>query len=171
MTNQLQVELREKRYKFTKLKDSSTLPDFLLLTKADILRITLGCYQLNNTGHYLQDTLGRDDGNIVKICNLEAEAIVKMKFFCSISRARHHYAYVHYGRSDSDDSGVIGYYCDCQSGARTVGTCSHVTALLVYYSLPGNHVANWSDYDDFIEHTRRRNHDSDDDDEEIKVEF
>lgn len=30
---------------------------------------------------------------------------------------------------EGDENDVVGYYCTCQVGARTLGTCSHIAAV------------------------------------------
>jgi hypothetical protein len=33
---------------------------------------------------------------------------------------------------DDEREVILGYYCTCRSGARTVGTCAHVASVLWY---------------------------------------
>lgn len=66
--NDLMEEVTSGQIKFTRRKtqDFSSILHFPELTRQDIQELTLGCYQINNAPHYLQDTFERDQGNVMK---------------------------------------------------------------------------------------------------------
>lgn len=67
-----------------------------------------------------------------------------------MSKSNHHYAYVKFKKNTRGIEGIISYYCDCQTEARTIGKCSHVTATLVWLGMKGNNAATMDSYEDFI---------------------
>lgn len=165
--NRLMEDIENKKYKFVGRQDYSSIRNFPSLTKEDIINITLGCYQLNNEGNYLQDTLSKDNGKLLKIRSVNSnESVLRMKFSSSMSKAKHHYAYIHFSYELSGTEAILGYYCDCQSGARTVGTCSHVTSVLVWLGMSGDNISNVKNHDKFIKDSKRADYDTDTDEEQ-----
>lgn len=47
--------------------------------------------------------------------------------------ASSHQSYVLFSPSEEGFKTILEYSCDCKVGLRTVGMCSHVTALLFYF--------------------------------------
>lgn len=50
-----------------------------------------------------------------------------------ISRKTYH-TYVHYTPNGNGYKAIRRYYCQCANGMRTVGCCSHSTAIIYYLS-------------------------------------
>lgn len=45
---------------------------------------------------------------------------------------KHHHIFVLADKSKQGGDSIIEYYCTCESGARTVGCCSHVMTIVWY---------------------------------------
>lgn len=41
--------------------------------------------------------------------------------------------YVLFNPNTEGRNAILGYYCDCKVGTRTVGCCSHVMTMLFYF--------------------------------------
>ncbi|KAH3779548.1 hypothetical protein DPMN_157481 [Dreissena polymorpha] len=98
--------------------------DFPSLDDNTLRLLTLGTYQLKLTGSYIQEYLGSD-------CNLqlyrEMEGLIRVRLQSRHVSSRSYLIWIRY---DSDH--IIGWYCRCKCGSRTVGTCSHVASVLWY---------------------------------------
>lgn len=51
------------------------------------------------------------------------------------SKAIEHRTYVKFKPNKHSVDGIEGWYCTCKDGARTVGCCSHVASLILYFSV------------------------------------
>ncbi|KAH3897671.1 hypothetical protein DPMN_021864 [Dreissena polymorpha] len=88
--------------------------DFPSLDDNTLRLLALGTYQLKLTGSYIQEHIGSD-------CNLqlyrEMEGLIRVRLQSRHVSSRLYLIWIRY---DSDH--IIGWYCRCKCGARTVGT-------------------------------------------------
>ncbi len=63
----------------------------------------------------------------VELCR-EHEDLIRARFQSRHSNRKRHVATIQF--NEKDEQPIQGWYCTCASGAREVGMCSHVTALL-----------------------------------------
>lgn len=121
------------------------VPNFPRL-EIDFLRdLTFGVYQVNLSPGYIQDLLNIDNNNqnnndddeeremLIDESINENNSIrvrVKSRFWA----ARRHQVFISFidDPQPEDESVITGYYCTCQVGARTLGTCAHVSCVLWY---------------------------------------
>lgn len=145
--NDLQTFIEENnlsRHNATKWEPiEETVNDFPRLDDTTLQLLTLGTYQLRLSSSYIQEYTGNDSKIYVLRENNE---LIKVKLQSRHVSSKSYIVWIQY---DSDH--VKGWYCQCRSGARTVGTCSHVAAVLWYLSgLSGNTdkcgVKDWGSY-------------------------
>ena len=108
---------------------SDSVEDFPDLSESQLKIFFTGSYQLAQSVSYLaeilndDDTLNlkyhRDDSNILKMRHIN-----KKKYRC----------YIEYDPSLDGVDAITRHYCECGNGARTVGCCSHVAAVVFYLS-------------------------------------
>lgn len=142
----------------------SDLNNFPQLTEFQLRAITLGTYQLRQGTSYIQEYLGQD-------CSIqldkESDGLLRVRIQSRHVSARSYLVWIQY-----NDCEILGWYCRCRAGARTVGTCSHVAAVLWYLGLAlrsdtKRGVQNWCEYlDDAGAPTLIDSSDSDSDVEE-----
>lgn len=103
------------------------------MTERDLKIFFSGTNQLGQAVCYLAELMD-DNENI----NLE---YIKMKPYIIkvLIRSRHinsktYKCYVEYKPNSIGYSGILRHACDCANGLRTVGSCSHIAAVIYYLS-------------------------------------
>ena len=95
--------------------------------------ITLSPYKLEQSFGYIASIIKREgEINIFTIPDFleDGSKLIKMKAFSRHSRNREYNSYVKYLPNGSGSKAVLGWYCTCQNGRRTVGCCSHSAAVI-----------------------------------------
>ena len=97
--------------------------------------MNLGVYQIKQNSGYnnaeVEDRSAERDFYIAK----EEPTLLRAKLF---SRHRNQKEYTLFIKSVPDGTGhesIHGWYCNCISGSRTLGMCSHVCAVIWYLSI------------------------------------
>lgn len=111
--------------------------DFPVLGLAFLKDFTLGIYQINLSPSYIQDKLERENDEEFQLDeHLNERGFLRVRVFSRFRNATKHQIFIAYNidgdninDADAHDQ-IIGYYCTCQSGARTLGTCAHVTCIV-----------------------------------------
>jgi hypothetical protein len=140
--NMLQKLIQQKNLtrmtKFTDLEASQDI-GFPRLTERDIeLNITLGDYQIDQARGYIREHFDQNGDMKLSVAKEEPKTstcVVCCRFH---SRHRNQITYKVYVQLDSAQLGhnsISGWFCDCSAGARTVGCCSHIAAVIVYFCL------------------------------------
>lgn len=125
-----------KSSKFVQLGDSIDI-GFPRLSFEEIeFFITIGNYQLDQSYGYIRESL-KKNGNIqLMIASEDFEP--QEKIICCLFHSRHksqteYKSFVKLRPSLPGRDSILEYYCICMVGARTVGCCSHVAALIMYF--------------------------------------
>lgn len=112
---------------------SQEILDFPKMTERDLKIFFSGTYQLGQAVCYLAELM--DDCNEI---NLE---YIRMKpnIIKALIRSRHinkktYKCYIEYKPESIGYNGILRHSCDCANGLRTVGSCSHVAAIIYYLS-------------------------------------
>ncbi|XP_029679436.1 uncharacterized protein LOC115245314 [Formica exsecta] len=85
---------------------------------------------------YIQDKMQRDAQEEFQLDSLfDEQGFIRVRVFSRFRNATKHQIFIAYNIRDADNidderEAIFGYYCTCKSGARTVGTCAHVTSVL-----------------------------------------
>lgn len=128
-----------------------SIPDFLFpeLTREDLKLISLGTYHINNAvSYYAHHIRDNDNEFLIFICpNDIRDQFVKKLNIDNISSNLNlilaqidsrfkagvcHNTVVLYDVTLEGSDSIIGYYCFCQVGSRTVGCCSH-SMMIIWY--------------------------------------
>lgn len=129
------------------VKDFQELQDFDFfpqLTKDDLFVIALGVYQIAQAQNYCTRHL---DINSAQFKCFSSPLELSMQFFSSFATAQsqiyilltqllsRHQSRKKYLLIDANKNGheaILGHYCDCKNGARTVVSCSHIMCMIWY---------------------------------------
>lgn len=114
-----------------------------------LTNITIGTYQVSLAASYIQDKLQREGTEVFEIemmherDRVPISGLIRVQAYSRFSNAKKHKLWITYRPSveqegaelnndnvNHEDTGILGYYCRCKSGARTIGACCHVTAVL-----------------------------------------
>ena len=112
---------------------SQEIIDFPEMTERDLKIFFSGTYQLRQAVCYLAELT--DDSN-----NINLEYIkIKPNIIKVLIRSRHinsktYKCYIEYKPNSIGYSGILRHACDCANGLRTVGSCSHIAAVIYYLS-------------------------------------
>lgn len=109
----------------------NTIPNFPTLTMEDLKRITLGSYQIEIAGKYIEQHM-KQDSHFGIFLHRENDEIIRAKIQSRFSRSKTHNTWVKFDPDEIGFEAVKSYYCSCKVGERTLGCCSHVTCVLRY---------------------------------------
>jgi len=125
--------------------DARHLLDFPVLTLDFLKDLTIGIYQVKLASSYVQNKLYREADDIIEVEMLKDEdqlpqpGFLRTRVFSRFRNATKYQTWIAYqADNDVDDQDdavhenniIKGYYCTCRSGARTIGTCAHVSSVL-----------------------------------------
>lgn len=117
--------------------------DFPVLHEDYLRQITIGIYQLGLAPAYIQDKLTRDDGEIIELDHHRVhQGLLRLRIHSRHRNRTSYQLWIKYNTGlDPPGEPIQGYYCLCKSGARTLGTCAHVAAVIWYLGY-ARHQAN-----------------------------
>ncbi len=132
--------------KSTKTKKSYFLPidacDLVDFPKLDVSTIrkfiTFGSYQIDISYSYISEHLKKNGKYLIKVDQNNIND-GDFKILTSEKQSRHSNAtrykvFIKYKPNDNSSNSITSWACSCFSGSRTVGCCSHVAALICYFS-------------------------------------
>lgn len=94
----------------------------------------LGVYQVGLAASYIQDKFQRDDGETIHVDeHFNEHGFIRMRIFSRYTRLSKHQLWIAFNpnmEDEEEDEPILGYYCTCKTGARTLGTCAHVASVL-----------------------------------------
>jgi hypothetical protein len=98
------------------------------LTMNDLENITLGKYQLKMGALY---NVGHQDSRIgyKYFLHKDLPGLLRVKMQSRFSKSQKHQLWVEFTEFENGRDAILGWNCKCQSGARTIGCCSHVAAV------------------------------------------
>lgn len=123
--------------------DQQELADFPVLDLDYLKDLTIGTYQIHLSPSYIQDKLVRDNDDQFQLDNhINEPGFLRARVYSRFRNATRHQIFIAYRVDDEDcnniqnveddEEVILGYYCTCQSGARTLGACAHVASILWY---------------------------------------
>ena len=137
MENTLAVEAETKRWSrrkslFASLSSNDVL-DFPELTEQDLKIFFTGTYQLKQAISYLAELM--DENDQINLAYLKETAeVIKIQIRSRHIKSKTYNCYIHYTPEAIGAAAIKRYYYECANGTRTVGCCSHVTAIVYYLS-------------------------------------
>ncbi|KAJ8916939.1 hypothetical protein NQ315_013411 [Exocentrus adspersus] len=116
------------------------VPDFPLLDLGYLKDLTMGIYQINLAPSYIQDKLIRENDEELQLDeHINEPGFLRIRLFSRFRNVVKHQIFIAYTANqmenidnNADNNPISGYYCTCQSGARSLGTCAHVASVLWY---------------------------------------
>lgn len=131
---------------------------FPQLSIDELRLISLGSYQIRNSVSYLAEHVQANDG-IFQIAvfdssqrrsvqpinyqefgfNIQQPLLIKSKLHSRFRGAKEHTQFVLIDQSLTGVDAVVGYFCNCECGSRTVGVCSHLMTIIYYLSYAHSH--------------------------------
>lgn len=118
--------------------------DFPRLSLQQLKELTVGTFQVRLANAYVQDKVHRDeDGGFELDMHINEQSFMRVRVNSRHQNAVHHQIFIKYRSTDIEfnaedlddfdlDNLILGYYCTCKSGARTLGACAHVTSVIWY---------------------------------------
>jgi len=122
----------------------STIKDFPQLSDEQLRFLTCGVYQLKLSASYMQEHIdGESDIHIFR----EDSNLLRVKIQSRHTSSKKYILWIRYSPTD-----VCAWYCTCRAGARVVGMCSHIAAVVWYLSQARDRassslgVRDWGEY-------------------------
>ena len=104
--------------------DDCDIYEFPKLDDVTLRLLTLGTYQLKLGSSYIQEYIGGDcDMQVFQ----EDQGLLRVRLQSRHVASKSYLVWVQY-----DEDHIKASFCKCRAGARTVGTCSHIAAILWY---------------------------------------
>jgi hypothetical protein len=99
---------------------------FPQLMEEQLRSITFGVYQLKLSSSYIQEYMDgesricvhKDDNNLIRV-RIQSRHVSSKKYLL----------WIKYSETE-----VLSWYCICRAGARVVGVCAHIAAIIWYLS-------------------------------------
>lgn len=131
-TNQLKLEveelgLRRMTTRWTKA-DARLLMDFPRLSWDELKMKTLGTYQLKIASRYNAEHVRSNDEYGI-LLHRDTPNIIRTQIRSRFSRSTTHTQWVKYDPEQLGLEGILGLYCTCKVGERSLGCCSHLAAV------------------------------------------
>lgn len=121
--------------------DDLAIDDFPLLDEEQLRNITCGVYQLKMSTSYIQEYM---DGDCQIQIHKEEDHLLRVRLQSRHVSSKSYLLWIKFSASN-----IIAWYCKCRAGARVVGVCSHIAAVLWYLGyarhrgLSSYGVTNW----------------------------
>ena len=105
--------------------------DFPNLTLDFLREYTCGVYQIQQSSSYAKAHLYDHDREFEFQLSSSYDSILRCRLHSKHSSTTLYFLCVHFDNDDVDEP-IKDHYCQCKSGARKVGCCSHVSTILWY---------------------------------------
>ncbi|XP_021965136.1 uncharacterized protein LOC110860413 [Folsomia candida] len=131
--NDLQQEVEEngldRKRVIWKEASGRKIPDFPELSIDDLKTLTLGTYQIKISQNYTEQHLQENSCYKIMVCK-DQENLLRAKIQSRLRKSGGHHLWIKYVPHFEGPEAILGYYCKCKNGARTVGMCSHICSVL-----------------------------------------
>lgn len=112
--------------------ETNVIQDFPRMSPEDIyMNITFGQYQLRQGLQYIKQHQKKDNGKY-KISMFSKDSYIRAQIQSRFSGQKVRNVYIKYDKDKTGYDGILGWFCDCPNGARTVGCCGHVASLIYF---------------------------------------
>ena len=128
--------------------DVSEIIDFPKLTLETLsAEITFGSFQLKFGPSYINEFIKKN--GVFRLCSSKAlncsSKVVSAQVHSRHSSMKKYRVYIQYQpqnsiKENNSAETIVGWYCECKNGSRTLGCCCHVGSILLYLSY-GRHIA------------------------------
>ena len=111
---------------------SETLEDFPEITERDLKILFTGGYQLKQAVSYLAEMI--EDGVLHLKYLKVTPTIIRVQVRSRHIRSKTYNCFIEYSPLSIGYHGIKRWCCECANGLRTIGCCSHVSAVIYYLS-------------------------------------
>ncbi|XP_058806543.1 uncharacterized protein LOC131672967 [Phymastichus coffea] len=131
------------------------IPLFPQMTVNELQALTFGTYQVYLAPSYMQDSSLRaereddeqEDMTFEIDANTNEPGFIRIRLFSRYRNATRYQLWIafdeeHNGGEHGEQDPILGYYCTCKAGARTLGTCAHIASIIWYLSYARHHEGN-----------------------------
>ena len=127
--NQLKEEVEERKLDTRSAiwKHPDELQDFPRLDEDQLRELTCGTYEVKLASSYAEEHFGNGCDIMV---HKEDPSLIRVRIRSRHISSKSYLLWIRY-----DEGSVIGWYCRCRAGARVVGMCAHIAAVLWYIGL------------------------------------
>lgn len=112
--------------------DEDSILEFPKLTYEDLVLLTLGEYQLRVGRLYNREHLASSGGYRFFV-HKERDGLIRAQMQSRFRNQKRHKLWIEFDETGSDYRAITRWFCKCESGARTLGMCSHVSAVSCLY--------------------------------------
>ncbi|XP_051176697.1 uncharacterized protein LOC127291551 [Leptopilina boulardi] len=134
----VQLENLERRNALWIRLNVDQVPHFPRLTLEYLQDLTVGVYQVKLSPGYIQDKVIREENEEFQIDEHFNEiGFIRIRIYSRFRNATRYQIFItfnpEYENDDANENAnepILGYYCTCKTGARTLGCCSHVASVL-----------------------------------------
>lgn len=100
--------------------------NFPTLSEEDVRQLTFGTYQIRQANSYIREHVDETGQYAIDVSQMESDLI-----HCRL-QSRHSSSTLYNLWIKFTDCAVTSWYCQCKSGARTLGCCSHICSVIWY---------------------------------------
>ncbi|CAC5410717.1 unnamed protein product [Mytilus coruscus] len=127
----------------------NSVVDFPKLDEEDLRNITLGVYQLKLAKSYNKEHQN-ENGQYDILINKQDSNLLMAKIQSRHVTRKNYKLWIEY-----DECTVKGWFCQCKSGTRVVGTCAHIAATIWYLGFARYHNLKFDSHYDWSVHLKR----------------
>lgn len=141
----LENNLSRKPASFTDINDCEI--EFPFIDEEELKLISLGSYQIKQSRSYYAEHVKLDGKYRIQAYkhtesfNLsrynilaESPSLLRARIQSRHSNQTKYFMYILLDQAVNGKEGILGYYCQCKNGQRTVGCCSHVMTVIWYFA-------------------------------------
>lgn len=122
--------------------NANHVPFFPRLNLNYLKELTVGIYQINLAPAYIQDKLQREQAEVFELDELADErGLIRVRIYSRFRNATKYQLWIAYIEDNlqaneevlheaEHNKPILGYYCTCKTGARTLGSCAHIASIL-----------------------------------------
>jgi len=114
------------------LMNEDSCQEFPTVSLEDLEVITIGPFQIKIGVLYNEQHLRVGNGSYKYFSFKPEKGLLRVRMKSRFSRAQSHFVWIKFKEHGSGHSAIKSYYCDCKTGARTLGCCGHVSAVIRY---------------------------------------
>lgn len=112
--------------------DEDSLLEFPCLSLEELRLITLGPFQLR-VGKVYNEKHAPDGSGYTYAVHRRHNQFIKVKLSSRMKSGKTRDVYIKYVPHLNKVEGILGWYCLCANGARTLGCCGHVAAVRHFF--------------------------------------
>lgn len=111
--------------------NANQVPDFPRLEFNYLKDLVMSIYQLSLAASYIQAKVARDGTEILELDEHRYEpGFIRVRLYSRFRNNTRYQLWITYSVDVEDDEPITGYYCQCFSGSRIVGSCAHVASVI-----------------------------------------